>query len=174
VPAATSSPLSATPPTVLPTRWWPWFGGAFLATLVLDLVSKEVLFGLPADTAFPSWIHLVENRGVAWSLLADHPWLVLGLTLLLIPVLGIVWWTSYRREGLGANLAFGMVLGGAVGNATDRVGMHLGTVGGVRDFINIDLGFRPFDPWPTFNIADSGICVGFALILLLPLFTRKA
>ncbi len=169
-----SSPLSSASPTTPRARWWPWFGGALLATLILDLVSKQVLFAMAPDTAFPSWIRLAENRGVAWSLLADHPWVVLGLTLLLIPVLTVVWWTSYRKEGLWSNLAFGLVLGGALGNAVDRVGMRLGKVGGVRDFIHVDLGFPPFDPWPTFNIADSGICIGFALILLIPLFTRKA
>ena len=34
-------------------------------------------------------------------------------------------------------------------------------------FLHVDLGFPPFHPWPTFNIADSGICVGFAILVLL-------
>lgn len=159
----------------MPVReWLPWFAASGLATLILDLVTKQVLFAFPPDTEFPAWIRLAVNPGVAWSLFAEHPSLVLGLTFLLIPVLVWVWWTSYRKEGALPNLAFGMVLGGALGNAVDRVAAFFGYIGGVRDFLHVDLGFPPFDPWPTFNIADSGICVGFALVFLMPLFQRKA
>jgi signal peptidase II len=78
-----------------------------------------------------------------------------------------VWWRHYRQVGAIANLAFGLILGGAAGNGVDRIGMAAGALPGVRDFIHVDLGFAPFHPWPTFNVADSGICVGFALLVLL-------
>jgi signal peptidase II len=71
------------------------------------------------------------------------------------------------------NLAFGLVLGGALGNAIDRVAFRLGRLGGVRDFIHVDLGFWPLNPFPTFNLADSGITVGFALLVLLSLRTTS-
>ena len=144
-----------------------WFLPAALGTLVLDLVSKHMVFAYPATFKELSWIRLAYNQGVAWSLLAEHPWFVVGLTLVLIPVLAWVWWKQYRSVGGLENTAFGLVLGGAVGNAFDRIGMAAGQFHGVRDFLHVDLGFAPFHPWPTFNLADSGICIGFALLVLL-------
>lgn len=144
-----------------------WFLPAAIGTLVLDLVSKQVLFAFPATFEELSWIRLAYNQGVAWSLFAEHPWLVVGLTVVLIPVLAWVWWKQYRSVGGLENTAFGLVLGGAVGNAVDRIGMAAGQLHGVRDFLHVDLGFAPFHPWPTFNLADSGICIGFALLVLL-------
>jgi signal peptidase II len=171
VPEAVQTP--AGPPIPTP-GWLRWFLIAALSTLILDLVSKQILFALPPGTDLPGFLRLVYNPGVAWSLFSEHPWLVLGLTMTMIPVLVWVWWTSYRHEGRWANAAFGMVLGGAIGNLVDRIGARLGLVEGVRDFVHVDLGFPPFDPWPTFNIADSGICVGFALLIFLPLLATRS
>ena len=148
-------------------HWLRWFANAALVVLVLDLLTKHLFFGPLAGAALPGWIRQAYNPGVAWSLFAEHPWLVIGLTLVLIPVLATVWWRQYRTVGRWENLAFGAILGGAVGNAYDRILMHFGHLEGVRDFLHVDLGFQPFHPWPTFNIADSGICVGFAILVLL-------
>lgn len=163
-------PLATAPtaPLAAPAfqRWPLWFVSAALATLIADLVSKQVLFALPHDTVFPAFIERAYNPGVAWSLFRDHPWFVVVLTGLLIPVLGWVWWKHYRLTSAWDNLAFGCILGGALGNAVDRVLTRCGELAGVRDFIFVDLGFPPFDPWPTFNLADSGICIGFAILVL--------
>ncbi len=164
-PPAPASPGAVPAPRF--TSWAAWFVPVALATVGLDLLSKQVLFALPHSTDFPSWISLAYNQGVAWSLFAEHPWLVVGLTVVLIPVLAWVWWSQYRRVGRWENVAFGLVLGGALGNAVDRLGMASGQLLGVRDFLHVDLGFPPFNPWPTFNLADSGICVGFAVLVLL-------
>jgi lipoprotein signal peptidase len=43
----------------------------------------------------------------------------------------------------------------------------------VRDFIEVDLGVRWFDPFPIFNIADSAICVGVGLLVLSILLDRR-
>lgn len=161
LPVTTPSPAAGVP-------WARWFWPAALATLVLDLLSKEVLFAVfrPDEHPLPL-VRLAYNPGVAWSMFASWPNLVLAATLLLIPALAWYWWRSYRLAGRWENLAFGLILGGAAGNAVDRVAARFGSLGGVRDFIHVDLGVWPFDPWPTFNIADSGITVGFALLVLL-------
>ena len=125
------------------------------------------MFAYPATVEDIPWIRLAYNQGVAWSLFATYPWLVVGVTIVLMPLLTWVWWKQYRRVGAAENLAFGLILGGAAGNAVDRIGMAAGYLPGVRDFIYVDLGFAPFHPWPTFNLADSGICLGFALLVLL-------
>ncbi len=161
-------------PTTAPVRWQRWFIPAFAATLVADLASKQLVFATWAVGEQPlPFIYLAKNKGVAWSLFAEHPWFVTLLSLVLVPALAVFWWRTYRLAGAWENLAFGLILGGALGNVADRVAARLGWLGGVRDFIHVDLGFPPFDPWPTFNLADSGICVGFAIVFLLS-FRRPA
>lgn len=152
--------------------WGRWFWPIALVTLVLDQASKWWLFSRP-DADFPTWIQLHFNKGIAWSGFDQHPNMVAASTLVLIPILTWVWWRWYRPLGRCENLAFGAILGGAVGNGIDRViltPLHLSE--GVRDFIHVDLGFFPFHPWPTFNIADSGITVGFAVLVLTGLRSR--
>ena len=160
-------PPDAIRPAAPFTGWLRWFALSATIVLVADLATKALFFGPLGGADLPRWIRQAYNPGVAWSMFAEHPWLVVGLTVVLIPVLAVVWWRQYRLSGRWENLAFGMILGGAVGNAWDRLQMHFGRLEGVRDFIHVDLGVWPLNPWPTFNIADSGICVGFAIILLL-------
>jgi signal peptidase II len=167
-PIVASDPAGAAP--TAPVAWARWFWPAAIPLLVVDLLSKEVIFHLYRVGEQPyQGIWLAFNPGVAWSIGHRVPWLVAVVTLILIPALTWYWYRFYRTQGRCENLAFGLILGGAVGNAYDRVLSLFGRLGGVRDFIHVDLGFPPFDPWPTFNLADSGICVGFALLLLLSL-----
>ena len=51
--------------------------------------------------------------------------------------------------------------------------MAAGSLAGVRDFIHVDLGFWPLNPWPTFNIADAGITGGFLVLAALSLAKPK-
>ncbi len=159
-------------PAATPVTWGRWFWPIAIATLILDQVSKFWLFAMP-DARFPAWIELHYNTGIAWSGFSQHPHLVAASTVVLIPILAWVWWRWYRPLGRTENLAFGAILGGAVGNAIDRcILTPAGLALGVRDFIHVDLGFWPCNPWPTFNIADSGITVGFAILVLTGLRTR--
>lgn len=159
--------MTAPPPT-LPNfpAWARWFWPPLVAVLILDLVSKSVVFAM-SDSRLPAWMEQHYNTGVAWSLFSEHPEFVAGLTAALIPLLAWVWWSGYRRLGAWENLAFGLILGGALGNGWDRGMAMLGQYPGVRDFIHIDLRHIgiPY-VWPTFNIADSGISVGFVLLLI--------
>lgn len=113
---------------------------------------------------------------MAWSAFDKHPGLVALSTALLVPVLAFVWWRWYRPLGRCENLAFGLILGGALGNGVDRlVLVPLGLAEGVRDFISVD--FHPIGIsyiWPTFNIADAGICIGFILLILAGLLPGQA
>jgi len=61
-------------------------------------------------------------------------------------------------------LSFSLILSGAIGNLIDRL-----RYGEVVDFLQFYLSFLPwhiFNPWPTFNIADSAICIGIGLMAL--------
>ncbi len=139
-----------------------------LAALVFafDQLSKFWIIGrLPYGTygesagAIPvvrDFFYLVHvgNTGAAWSMFSGRS--VLLATLAATTLIAIFWW----RRALGlrdrvAQIAFGLLCGGIVGNLTDRL-----THGHVVDFIDLHFGSYVY---PTFNVADSGICVGVIL-----------
>lgn len=161
------------------TAWKRWFWPALTIVLVLDQVSKYWIFSLPPDANLPGWIELTYNTGVAWGMFGDSPAAVMAMTLILIPILAWVYWKNFRAAGRGHNLAFGMILGGALGNAWDRIMTNLtdssAGYAGVRDFIRVDLHAIgiPYT-WPNFNIADSAISVGFCLLLILAVISPTA
>jgi signal peptidase II len=104
---------------------------------------------------------LLHNTGAAFSLLAGasgwQRWFFIGLACVVSAVL-VVWiWRTPRGEKL-LPLALSLILGGAIGNVIDRV-VH----GHVVDFIHAHWGGAYF---PAFNIADSAITVGAALLIL--------
>ena len=148
------------------TRWgWAAYAVA-AAVVVLDQLSKwwvlDVL-DLPARLQIavaPGLFNLtmVHNAGVSFGLLrADAAVGRWALTLFSFAVAaGLAWWARNALRPLGA-AALGFVIGGAVGNAVDRV-----RVGVVTDFLDFSgLHF----PW-VFNVADSAITVGVALLVL--------
>ena len=115
-----------------------------------------------------SFINLThhKNPGAAWSFLADaggwQRWFFIALASVVSVVL-IVWLWRLRNERqtiLSAGLA--LVLGGAIGNLIDRV-----VYGEVTDFNQVLFGNWAF---PSFNVADAGITVGAALLIIDALF----
>jgi signal peptidase II len=138
-------------------------------TLVLDQLSKcwilESVMDPPRLIAVAPFFNivLVWNRGVSFGLFGgEAPWLLLAVAAAIIVVL-LVWLTRARRRPLA--LALGLVIGGALGNAADRM-VH----GAVMDFLDFHAGGIH---WPAFNIADSAITIGVALMLLDGLFERR-
>jgi len=101
------------------------------------------------------------NYGAAFSFLGDasgwQRWFFIILALVVIAVL-IAWLNRLPAEDLRARVALVLILGGAAGNVIDRL-----VYGYVIDFIDVFYGSWH---WPTFNIADSAISVGAALLLL--------
>lgn len=103
----------------------------------------------------------VRNTGVAFSLLSNldhrwvHPLLLLATVLAMGAVLAYIAFLPCRGA---APVGLGLILGGAIGNLIDRA-----RLGYVVDFL--DLYWRNHH-WPTFNVADVGITVGVALLLI--------
>lgn len=110
---------------------------------------------------FLNFIH-VRNTGVAFGLFPSHgdatgTLVLIGLGLFaLTAVAYYFWWSPPNDRFLLA--ALGLVMGGAVGNLIDR-----STKGAVTDFIDCYVGSYH---WHTFNVADSAITVGIALMLI--------
>jgi signal peptidase II len=102
-----------------------------------------------------------QNPGIAFGVFSDSgsPWLTSFLVLSSIAVMILLVWmlVKGRAGGMLAHSGLALILGGAAGNALDRV-IH----GGVTDFLEVRLGtFR----WPAFNAADSAITIGAVLVL---------
>lgn len=104
---------------------------------------------------------LVHNPGAAWGMLAGRQKLLalisLGVTALLL--LGRARITAGWRE---RDWALGLLLGGIMGNFFDRL-LRPGVVDFLRCFIST--ASRDYE-WPSFNLADSGICIGVGLFIL--------
>ncbi len=134
--------------------------GSKLAALVLLEPHRPV----PVFPVFD--LMLTFNTGAAFSLLSDaggwQRWLFIGLALV-IGALLLRWLAALGPGERWTGLALALVLGGAAGNLVDRVFRD----GRVVDFLYFH--YRDFH-WPAFNLADSAICVGAAVLVAQALF----
>jgi signal peptidase II len=142
-----------------------------IVVVVADQVTKwAIVEWVPLYDKVPlnSFINLThqKNSGAAFSFLADaggwQRWFFVVLASAVSAVIA-VWLWRIRNAGqtvLSAGLA--LVLGGAIGNLVDRI-----LLGHVTDFIQVWFGSWAF---PSFNIADAGISVGAALLIIDALF----
>ncbi len=125
--------------------------------IVIDQVTKTLAEANLATHSVkivgPLSLELVYNSGVAFSIGSGDAPIVTIVELLVI--LGIILYVRKIRS-TGLAVGFGMVIGGALGNITDRLFRH--NHGSVIDFIHS--GF-----WPTFNLADSAVVIGIIVIL---------
>ena len=135
-----------------------------LAVIALDQLSKLWIFDhfVPGEslTVTPFFnLVLVFNPGAAFSFLADHTgWQRWFFTVLgLAASIYIIWLLFKSQSDKLLCVALSLILGGALGNVLDRV-----MYGAVVDFIDVYYGNWH---WPAFNIADSAICIGAALII---------
>jgi signal peptidase II len=99
-------------------------------------------------------LQFTTNSGGAFSLGQSAPWLFAGFTL---GVAVLIVATAFRQRSVLTSLALGLVLGGALGNLTDRIVRASGMRGRVIDFIDLHI-------WPVFNVADSAVVVGALLL----------
>lgn len=107
------------------------------------------------------------NSGVSFGMGNTHgSWNVLFFTVLAAVIAAFLLRWMATSRGAVLLTAQGLVLGGALGNVIDR--LHYGAV---VDFIYVHVG--AFDWWPNFNLADSAICVGAALMVFDSLFAER-
>ncbi|QOX78127.1 signal peptidase II [Trichlorobacter lovleyi] len=102
----------------------------------------------------------LRNRGAAFSFLSNVSWRLpffIGITLIAALVI-IVALKKMRDDQKLAQAALAMIFSGAIGNLIDRV-----RLGEVIDFLDV---YWKSHHWPAFNVADSLICVGVALVAL--------
>ena len=137
--------------------------------LVLDQITKMLILDLfstsPQGVEVLPFFNLVLawNRGVSFGMfggLGDWgPWILVALALVISAVLARWMMKAESRLEL---MSLGLIIGGAIGNVIDRV-----RFGAVVDFLDVHgWGYH----WPAFNVADSAITVGAAILILESLF----
>jgi signal peptidase II len=162
------------------TSWIFW--GAAIAIFALDLLTKHLVFQrlgvdpsryatidqfhaspTPRLPVFGEWMRFVAtlNPGMMWGKFDDYPGVLKVVRPLAVLVIFLLL-GSIPAAQWSARLALGGILGGALGNIYDSFRYV-----GVRDFLEVNFNGVPvFNPFPAFNLADSAICVGVAVLAL--------
>ncbi len=146
-----------------------WLLASFLIVLVADQISKAIIIatieqGLPIrlDTLF--YFTHQRNTGLIGGAFRGITWITYSAPVFATLVL-VYLYRHLTPESRLQGAAYGLVLGGAIGNFMDRVRLQ-----SVTDFLQFHFYFIPFDfPWkiyPAFNIADAGILTGVVLLML--------
>lgn len=150
---------------------------AFIAAL-LDLLSKRVVFAILEDIAirdmtkypeiniFPFFnIVYVWNRGVSFGMFnsIENAHLLLSILQFSVALVIAVW--MYRNKNTFFVFPLGLIVGGALGNVIDRI-----KNGAVADFLDFHIANYH---WPAFNIADSCVFIGVAMIILHDIFLKN-
>jgi signal peptidase II len=141
-----------------------WFSLSAIIVAV-DLYTKHLILGAFAygeQLKITSFFDLVRyhNEGAAFGFLNDaggwQKWFFTAISVVAVVVITYLIKKNPSQKLFCLGLA--LVLGGAIGNLYDRI-----TLGYVVDFLNFHIDNYY---WPAFNVADSAICVGVAILLL--------
>ena len=135
--------------------------GVTAAVVVVDQVTKYLAF--KHDQPFVLIGGLIEivhtmNDGIAFGLGGGMKYgaLIWSILSVLTVLLLLFFYMKYTHRRIANTVAFGLIIGGAIGNLIDRIA----TNGKVLDFIQLS-----FINWPSFNIADAAIVVGVIVIV---------
>ena len=137
-----------------------------LMVILLDQASKAIatsfLVIFNPVPLFPSFnLTLMHNEGAAFSFLSDaggwQRWFF-AILASIVSIAIVIWMKKLKEHEKATAVALGLILGGALGNLIDRV-----RFGYVVDFIDVYYGTAH---WPAFNIADSAITLGAAIMII--------
>lgn len=142
-----------------------------LVVLLLDQWTKQavrssLVYGesRPLIEGFFNLVY-VRNDGAAWNILSGH-----GIILILISagvlVALLVFRKRFLQDQLSHHMLLGLMIGGIAGNLIDRI-----RFGWVTDFLDFQFGSYHY---PSFNIADSAICVAVVLYVVLNILEERA
>jgi signal peptidase II len=149
--------------------FWSLATGGFL----LDVWSKKAVFEWLSQApshkvsiidGFLRFI-IALNDGAAFSTFSGRPYVLMVISAVaLLIVLGVFLFSGTQHRSI--HVALGLFTGGICGNLYDRVFND----GLVRDFIDVHIGNRH---WPTFNVADSLLCIGVGLLIISTFLTER-
>ncbi len=142
-----------------------------IVVIMLDFISKNIVKAVmqlgDSIEVLPNVfsITFVLNKGAAWGMFADRRWIFMVFSTVAIAVIAVIL-AKNQKSHLLFRISLSLVLGGGIGNMIDRCfyGETLFS-GSVVDFIEVT-----FIDFPVFNIADSAVCVGVALMFVYIIF----
>jgi signal peptidase II len=140
-----------------PVRVWARLGVLVVVVVAVDQLTKALVrSGIERDERVDVFFFVefvnVRNRGVAFGLLAGgQAWVLAFITVAVLALMVLFAVQAGRRPGIW--LPVGLLIGGAAGNAVDRL-----REGAVTDFVDVPL-------WPAFNLADVAITLGVLALL---------
>ena len=136
--------------------------------IVLDQATKLATVRSFSDGSTvdlgPLVLRLIYNEGGAFSLPIQLPWLYVGVA---VVVCVLVLRALPQTDSIALAVAYGLVVGGAIGNAADRLFRD----GAVVDMLDLD--FPPLESFPVFNVADVGITVGAGMVAILLILAER-
>ncbi len=140
---------------------------------ILDLWTKKAVFEWLRQrngsfTVIDGFLALVTavNKGAAFGIASGQRGLLIIISVVAVIIILAVFLFGGVKRGL-IQVAFGFFTAGVSGNLYDRIFNY----GQVRDFI--DVVYWPGKHWPAFNVADSMLCIGAAIIVISELFIAK-
>jgi len=141
-----------------------------LVIILLDQLTKQWIRSVfvygesrPVIDGFFNLVY-VRNDGAAWNILSGQS-IILILISVAVLVLLIIYRRSFLTEKLLHKILFGLMIGGIVGNLIDRI-----RFGWVTDFLDFQFGTYHY---PSFNVADSAICIAVGLYIITNLLQKK-
>ncbi len=150
-----------------------WWLTISLLVIVIDQATKyfvrqKLTWGLPVKvTAFFNLL-LLSNTGAAFNLLDSgggwQLWLFVAIAVV-VSIVIIAWLLYLPPNFIWTGIGLSLVLGGALGNLYDRINL-----GYVVDFLQFHVSQYY---WPVFNVADSAICIGAAILVIIFLFSKN-
>ena len=165
---------------------WPFHLGIILFSIVADQLTKLwAVARFTNETGAPNHEYidvigslvrfgLVFNKGAAFSSRPQDlapflpPWLFFLLISVIATIVLLWFYKSIDKRDWMSRLGVVMILGGAVGNFIDRMRLQM-----VVDFIDCDFPDFIMTRFPTFNVADSFVTVGVAVVILSPVILKK-
>lgn len=142
-----------------------WFKIIFtiVFVLVVDLTTKHFLFKVDYYNLIPNVISIASNggnTGAAFGIFSGRTMTLAIVSIIMIIALFIFNYFVKNKNTFYC-ISFGFIIGGALGNLYDRLFLQ-----SVRDFIYLDF----FPTFPTFNMADTFLCIGAVMLAVYILF----
>ncbi len=131
--------------------------------VLLDILTKSVVRAMIPEGNYVEVLPFlrishIQNAGITFGMMQIGAlrWVFVAVALAVAVAIA---WSCRHKKIVSHFLAWGLIMGGAIGNALDRI-----FIGTVTDFAHV--GIKNFDlAWPAFNIADSALTIGAIIIL---------
>ena len=137
----------------------------FAVVVIVDQITKALIRGnlrlhesVPDDGFFR--FTYTTNTGAVFGVFSDQTFIMTIASFVGVGIL-LYFYHSHSGSERLVRLSLGLLLGGAIGNLIDRIWL-----GRVTDFIDVG-------PWPIFNLADSAIVIGIAILVVVFLFEKE-